>query len=169
MDDRRVNYEEAQRWLERADPAIARKRESITEQLDGLKERAKAGDLTYDGAAAWYALCQEMRRLADYYERDLIRKLRADGLTWAKVADAVQAQLSSRQAAQGKWKRLIDPTRRTTNGNMRRGGRPGSGRTRRTPGCRCAGCPPRPRPAGRTWSGTAARPPGPWPDPSAAR
>jgi hypothetical protein len=124
MDDRPVNYEEAQRWLERADPAIARQRESITEQLDGLKERAKAGDLTYDGAAAWYALCQEMRRLADYYERDLIRKLRSDGLTWAKVADAVQAQLSSRQAAQGKWKRLIDPTRRTTNGNMRRGGRP---------------------------------------------
>jgi len=51
-------------------------------------------------------------------------EFRADGLTWAKVADAVQAQLSSRQAAQGKWKRLIDPTRRTTNGNMRRGGRP---------------------------------------------
>jgi uncharacterized NAD(P)/FAD-binding protein YdhS len=99
-----VDYEQAQRWLERADPAIARKRQSITEQLDELKERAKLGDLTY--------------------ERDLIRKLRADGLTWAKVADAVQAQLSSRQAAQGKWKRLVDPTRRTTNGNMRRGGRP---------------------------------------------
>ena len=64
-----------------------------------------------------------MRRLADYYERDLIRKLRSDGLTWAKVADAVQAQLSSRQAAQAKWKRLIDPGRRTTTGNMQRGGR----------------------------------------------
>ena len=37
--------------------------------------------------------------------------------------DAVQAQLGSRQAAQAKWKRLIDPTRRTTNWNMRRGGR----------------------------------------------
>ncbi|WP_214404666.1 hypothetical protein [Pseudonocardia lacus] len=119
-----MDYEQAQRWLERADPAIARKRQSITEQLDELKQRAQLGDLTHDGAAAWYALCQEMRRRADYYERDLIRKLRADGLTWAKVADAVQAQLSSRQAAQGKWKRLIDPTRRTTNGNMRRGGRP---------------------------------------------
>jgi len=123
MYDLHMNYEEAQRWLERADPAIARKRQSITEQLDELKERARLGDLTHDGAAAWYALCQEMRRMADYYERDLIRKLRSDGLTWAKVADAVQAQLSSRQAAQGKWKRLIDPTRRTTNGNMRRGGR----------------------------------------------
>jgi hypothetical protein len=64
-----------------------------------------------------------MRRLADYYERDLIRKLRSDGMTWAQVADAVQAQLSSRQAAQGKWKRLVDPGRRTTTGNMRRGGR----------------------------------------------
>jgi len=56
-------------------------------------------------------------------ERDLIRKLRADGLTWAQVADAVQAQLSSRQAAQAKWKRLIDPGRRVTTGDMRRGGR----------------------------------------------
>ena len=118
-----MDYEQAQRWLERADPAIARKRQSITQQLDELKERAQLGDLTHDGAAAWYALCQEMRRLADYYERDLIRKLRADGLTWAQVADAVQAQLNSRQAAQAKWKRLIDPGRRTTSGDMQRGGR----------------------------------------------
>jgi hypothetical protein len=119
-----VRYDEAQRWLERADPSIAKKRESITEQLDGMKGRAADGVLTHDGAAAWYALVQEMRRLADYYERDLIRTLRAGGMTWKEVADAVQAQLSSRQAAQAKWKRLVDPTRRTTNGNMRRGGRP---------------------------------------------
>ena len=119
-----MRYDEAQRWLERADPSIAKKRESITEQLDGMKERAADGVLTHDGAAAWYALVQEMRRLADYYERDLIRTLRAGGMTWKEVADAVQAQLSSRQAAQAKWKRLVDPTRRTTNGNMRRGGRP---------------------------------------------
>jgi hypothetical protein len=118
-----MKYEEAQRWLERADPSIAKQRESITQQLDGLKERAAEGLLTHDGAAAWYALVGEMRRLADYYERDLIRKLRSDGLTWAQVADAVQAQLNSRQAAQGKWKRLIDPGRRTTTGNMQRGGR----------------------------------------------
>jgi hypothetical protein len=44
-------------------------------------------------------------------------------MTWAQVADAVQAQLSSRQAAQAKWKRLIDPNRRVTTGNMQRGGR----------------------------------------------
>jgi hypothetical protein len=118
-----MKYEEAQRWLERADPSIAKQRESITQQLDGLKGRANAGVLTHDGAAAWYALVQEMRRLADYYERDLIRKLRSDGLTWAQTADAVQAQLNSRQAAQGKWKRLIDPGRRTTTGDMQRGGR----------------------------------------------
>jgi hypothetical protein len=35
----------------------------------------------------------------------------------------VQAQLNSRQAAQAKWKRLIDPGRRTTSGDMQRGGR----------------------------------------------
>ncbi|ALE73491.1 hypothetical protein Ae168Ps1_0355c [Pseudonocardia sp. Ae168_Ps1] len=119
-----MNIEEAQRWLERADPSIARKRQSLPEQLEDMKTRAAEGVLTRDAAAAWYALVQEMHRLADAYERDLIRTLRSDGLTWQQVADAVQAQMSSRQAAQAKWKRLIDPTRRTTNGNMRRGGRP---------------------------------------------
>jgi hypothetical protein len=119
-----VKYEEAVRWLDRVDPMIARPDRSITGRLDRLKEVSADGGLTRDAAAAWYALVGEMRRLADYYERDLIRRLRADGLTWAQVADAVQAQLSSRQAAQAKWKRLLDPGRRTTTGNMRRGGRP---------------------------------------------
>jgi hypothetical protein len=118
-----MNYEEAQRWIERVDPSITRDR-SLTAQLAFLAERSKEGALTNDAAAAWYALVQEMRRQADYYERGLIRKLRSDGMTWAKVADAVQAQLSSRQAAQAKWKRLLDPGRRTTTGDMRRGGRP---------------------------------------------
>ena len=119
-----MKYEDAVRWLDRVDPMIARPDRSITGRLDRLKEVSAGGGLTRDAAAAWYALVGEMRRLADYYERDLIRRLRADGLTWAQVADAVQAQLSSRQAAQAKWKRLLDPGRRTTTGDMRRGGRP---------------------------------------------
>jgi hypothetical protein len=119
-----MKYEEAVRWLDRVDPTIARPDRSITGRLDRLKDVSADGGLTRDAAAAWYALVGEMRRLADYYERDLIRRLRADGLTWAQVADAVQAQLSSRQAAQAKWKRLLDPGRRTTTGDMRRGGRP---------------------------------------------
>jgi hypothetical protein len=119
-----MKYEDAVRWLDRVDPMIARPDRSITGRLDRLKEVSQDGGLTRDAAAAWYALVGEMRRLADYYERDLIRRLRADGLTWAQVADAVQAQLSSRQAAQAKWKRLLDPGRRTTTGDMRRGGRP---------------------------------------------
>jgi hypothetical protein len=118
-----MNYDEAQRWIERIDPSVTRDR-SLAAQLAFLAERSKEGALTNDAAAAWYALVQEMRRQADYYERGLIRKLRSDGMTWAKVADAVQAQLSSRQAAQAKWKRLLDPGRRTTTGDMRRGGRP---------------------------------------------
>lgn len=117
-----MKYGEAERWIERVDPAVTRDR-SVTAHLEFLKARSAEGPLTNDAAAAWYAVVGEMRRLADYYERDLIRKLRSDGMTWAQVADAVQAQLSSRQAAQGKWKRLVDPGRRTTNGNMRRGGR----------------------------------------------
>jgi len=119
-----MKYEEAVRWLDRVDPMIARPDRTVTGRLDRLKEVSADGGLTRDAAAAWYALVGEMRRLADYYERDLIRRLRADGLTWAQVADAVQAQLSSRQAAQAKWKRLLDPGRRTTTGDMRRGGRP---------------------------------------------
>lgn len=119
-----MKYDEAVRWLDRVDPMIARPDRSITGRLDRLKEVSTDGGLTRDASAAWYALVGEMRRLADYYERDLIRRLRADGLTWAQVADAVQAQLSSRQAAQAKWKRLLDPGRRTTTGDMRRGGRP---------------------------------------------
>ncbi|MHA6618189.1 hypothetical protein [Pseudonocardia sp. DLS-67] len=119
-----MKYDEAVRWLDRVDPMIARPDRSITGRLDRLKEVSADGGLTRDASAAWYALVGEMRRLADYYERDLIRRLRADGLTWAQVADAVQAQLSSRQAAQAKWKRLLDPGRRTTTGDMRRGGRP---------------------------------------------
>lgn len=117
-----MKFDEAQRWLDQADPQITRD-PSLTKQIDQLKAKAKEGTLTRNGAAAWYAMVQELRRLADYYERDLIRQLRSDGMTWAQVADAVQAQLNSRQAAQAKWKRLIDPTRRTTNGNMQRGGR----------------------------------------------
>jgi hypothetical protein len=119
-----MKYEEAVRWLDRVDPMIARPDRTVTGRLDRLKEVSAEGGLTRDAAAAWYAIVGEMRRLADYYERDLIRRLRADGLTWAQVADAVQAQLSSRQAAQAKWKRLLDPGRRTTTGDMRRGGRP---------------------------------------------
>ncbi|OZM78632.1 hypothetical protein [Pseudonocardia sp. MH-G8] len=119
-----MNYEEAVRWLDRVDPMIARPDRTVTGRLDRLKEVSAEGGLTRDAAAAWYAIVGEMRRLADYYERDLIRRLRADGLTWAQVAEAVQAQLSSRQAAQAKWKRLLDPGRRTTTGDMRRGGRP---------------------------------------------
>src|SRR5918999_3451122 len=119
-----MKYEDAVRWLDKVDPMIARPNRSITGRLDRLKEVSKDGGLTRDAAAAWYAHVGEMRRLADYYERDLIRRLLADGLTWAQVADAVQAQLSSRQAAQAKWKRLLDPGRRTTTGDMRRGGRP---------------------------------------------
>lgn len=118
-----MKFEEAVIWLDRVDPAINRPDRTITGRLDRLKDVSADGGLTRDAAAAWYALVQEMRRLADYYERDLVRRLRSDGLTWAQVADAVQAQLSSRQAAQAKWKRLIDPGRRTTTGNMRRGGR----------------------------------------------
>ena len=73
-----MKFDEAQRWLDRADPQVTRD-PSLTKQIDQLKAKAKEGTLTRNGAAAWYAMVQELRRLADYYERDLIRQLRADG------------------------------------------------------------------------------------------
>jgi hypothetical protein len=78
-----MDYDDARRWLERVDPAITKDR-SPHALLEELKERSAGGPLTGDAAAAWYALVHEMRRLADYYERDLIRKLRADGMTWPR-------------------------------------------------------------------------------------
>ena len=55
----------------RRSPATRRSPSRSTE----LKQKAKEGTLTRSGAAAWYAMVQELRRLADYYERDLIRQL----------------------------------------------------------------------------------------------
>lgn len=120
-----MKADDARRWVARyAGEVPENAGPSLEEQLDRLKQLGADGSLTRNGSAAWYALVGEMRRLADYYERDLIRRLRSDGLTWAQVADAVQAQLGSRQAAHAKWKRLIDPGRRITTGDMQRGGRP---------------------------------------------
>ncbi len=96
------------------------------DRLLTLIERAKAGQLRQDEAAEAYALIGQLRWLADKYERDLIRSLRWDKdgnavRTWAEVADAVHAQLGSRQAAHARWGRLKSPARRTTTGDNRRG------------------------------------------------
>jgi hypothetical protein len=108
---------------------------SPTDHIGSLVARAKAGDLPATEAAAAYAAIQQLRYLADKYERDLIRSLRwnANGKvirTWAQVAEAVQAQLGSRQAAHARWGRLKSPARRTTSGDSRRGAaRPRDGNT----------------------------------------
>jgi hypothetical protein len=98
----------------------------ILAQLTPLLDRAKAGTISAADAASAYAQIQELRRLADKYERDLIRSLRwdADGeviRTWQEVAKVVDAQLGSRQAAHARWGRLKSPARRTTTGDNRRG------------------------------------------------
>ncbi len=106
-----------------------------TSQLDTLIERAKAGTLADVEAAAAYAAIAALRAAADRYERDLIRSLRWDKTgnvirTWAEVAEVVQAQLGSRQAAHARWGRLKSPARRTTTGDARRGAaRPRDGLT----------------------------------------
>ncbi len=99
---------------------------SPTDHIESLVARAKAGDLPAAEAAAVYAAIGALRARADRYERDLIRSLRWDAAgkvirTWAEVAEAVQAQLGSRQAAHARWGRLKSPDRRTTTGDARRG------------------------------------------------
>ncbi len=98
----------------------------IPDQLDALIARAKAGTLPADEVAATFAAIQALHLQADRYERDLIRSLRWDPAgnvirTWAEVAEVVQAQLGSRQAAHARWGRLKSPDRRTTTGDARRG------------------------------------------------
>jgi hypothetical protein len=98
--------------------------------LADFQRRMQAGGFPSGSAAEWYGLVQRMRQRADYFERALIRHLKYDlGMTWAQVAEAVDANLSSRQAAQAKWKRLIDDERWKP-GSAGRGGWP-KGRPRK--------------------------------------
>lgn len=107
-------------------------------QLAQLSEAVRDGaeELPENWAAIAYGLVQATRRTADTYEAWLIRTLREGGpegepMTWAAVAEAVDSHLGSRQAAQAKWKRLIDANRREY-GGPGRGGRPKM--TKATPG-----------------------------------
>src|SRR4051812_10288488 len=99
---------------------------SLTDEIEVLVHRAKGGTLSAGEAAAAYAAIGALRAAADRYERDLIRSLRWDAAgnvvrTWAEVAELVDAQLGSRQAAHARWGRLKSPSRRTTSGDARRG------------------------------------------------
>lgn len=95
--------------------------------VSALRDLAERGALpTEEAAPIWYALIQELRNQADGHERALIRHLRHDqGKTWAQVAEAVDGNLGSRQAAFMKWKRLLDHNRRAA-GDTGRGGRRGA-------------------------------------------
>lgn len=90
--------------------------------------RDQPAALPEDWPAIAYGLVQAARQAADVYEAWLIRTLREHGvdgtaMTWGQVAEAVDSHLGSRQAAQAKWKRLIDVNRREY-GGPGRGGRP---------------------------------------------
>src|SRR3954463_9219540 len=95
-------------------------------EIERVIDQLKAGSLPGGDAPAAYAAIQALHAQADRLERDLIRALRwdKDGTvvrTWAEVAEAVRAQLGSRQAAHARWGRLKSPARRTTSGDARRG------------------------------------------------
>jgi hypothetical protein len=126
-----VDYEDARQALEDADwyPAGRWSARTLMADLAALDQMAKRGELPDGEAPAiWYAFVQEMHRQADFYERELIRYLRwerdpAEPMTWAAIAETVEANLSSRQAAHAKWKRLVDGDRREA-GSAGRGGWP---------------------------------------------
>lgn len=88
-----------------------------------LTERMAGGLLLDDEeAAAMYGLVVKMREDCERYERELIRHLKHEqGRTWAEIAEVLQGQIGSRQAAQKKWARLTDPARRVATGDYRRG------------------------------------------------
>lgn len=108
-----MEYNDAERVL--ADAGYAAEDETdytLLPMLDELHHETKDARpesfLPAERYAAWFALCQELRRLADYHERNLIRHLKyTEDYTWADVAEATQAKLNSRQAAQQRWSRLI--------------------------------------------------------------
>ena len=95
-------------------------------EIERVIDDLKVGTPPAAAVPAAYAAVQALRAQADRYERDLIRALRWDKSgnvvrTWGEVAEAVQAQLGSRQAAHRRWGRLISPVRRTTTGDLRHG------------------------------------------------
>ncbi len=99
---------------------------SLFDEIKAQVSRAKVGTLPAGQVPATFAAIQALRSQADRFERDLIRSLRWDAAgnvvrTWAEVAEVVQAQLGSRQAAHARWGRLKSPARRTTTGDSRRG------------------------------------------------
>ncbi|MFR9807367.1 hypothetical protein ACL02T_34505 [Pseudonocardia sp. RS010] len=97
-------------------PAVALALAVLAGRLDDDHE------LTDDEAPAMLALCERLRVFADKHERDLLRHLKYDqGMTWQQIAEAVEGQLGGRQAAQKRWSRLVDPDRRVTTGDYRRG------------------------------------------------
>lgn len=107
---------------EHMDVRLAIPTEVVT-ALAVLKARmAEGSTLDDEEAAAMYGLVVKMREDCERYERDLIRHLKHEqGRTWAEVAEVLQGQIGSRQAAQKKWARLTAPTRRVATGDYRRG------------------------------------------------
>lgn len=55
--------------------------------------------------------------MADFYERSLLRHLYYErGLNWREIAEVIDANLGSRQAARQKWQRLVADERRQPGG-----------------------------------------------------
>jgi hypothetical protein len=140
-----MDYEDARQALEDADwyPGGRRSVRTLMADLAAFDQMAARHELPDEQAPAiWYSFVQEMHRQADFYERELIRYLRwerdpDEPMTWAAIAETVEANLSSRQAAHAKWKRLLDgPGRpggyaRRAAGSAGRGGWP-KGRPRKS-------------------------------------
>jgi hypothetical protein len=78
---------------------------SQLKQLEVLKQLAKRSELTEEDARAWYELIEDVRKQADYYERELIRHLKYGWkLYWRQIAEVLGVE--SKQGAHQRWRRL---------------------------------------------------------------
>ncbi len=98
-----------ERWR-RAFPNELHVGRNAVEQLTWLQAKAtlRKDQLPSDFHEVWYALIQELRRLADQHEHSAIKDLHGKrSKSWNEVARALGAS-ASRQAVQQRWTRLED-------------------------------------------------------------
>jgi hypothetical protein len=82
---------------------------NVVEQLTWMRSKAATRDtrLPHDFHEVWYALAQELRRLADEHELQMIADLRRKrGRSWQQVAHSLGLHAASRQRLQQRFDRL---------------------------------------------------------------
>lgn len=107
-----MKYEEAITKIDTSKLALDGREPSAPELLELLRFMEKEGyPLPDRWPAVWLALCEELRALADYHERELVRRVRmnlptAKRPTWEQTAAIIESPITSKQGMAQRWKRL---------------------------------------------------------------